>query len=86
MREILKFDIKSVKNWILFKIFSRYHMNLIYISTQNGTLSAIPYLGFWLFIILSGIIGDKLISKFKFKKNTVRKIFNSLGMLLLWFS
>ena len=46
---------------------------------SNGALSAVPYLCFWLFIILSGIIGDKLIQRFKVQKTTVRKIFNSLG-------
>jgi MFS transporter, ACS family, solute carrier family 17 (sodium-dependent inorganic phosphate cotransporter), member 5 len=44
---------------------------------SNGALSALPYLVFWLFITLSGIIGDKMVQKME--KTTVRKIFNSLG-------
>ena len=41
-----------------------------------------PYIVFWFFIILSSIIGDKLIQSKKLSKTAVRKIFNSLGLLL----
>jgi hypothetical protein len=45
---------------------------------SNGALSAVPYLVFWLFIISSGVIGDKMQSC-GVSKTIVRKIFNSFG-------
>lgn len=41
-----------------------------------------PYIVFWFFIILSGIVGDKFIQNLKMSKTTVRKIFNSLAMFV----
>jgi MFS transporter, ACS family, solute carrier family 17 (sodium-dependent inorganic phosphate cotransporter), member 5 len=49
---------------------------------SNGALSALPYIVFWFAIILSSIIGDKLIESKKLTKTVVRKIFNSLGLIL----
>lgn len=49
---------------------------------SNGLLSALPYIVFWLTIIVSSIVGDKLIQSKKLSKTSVRKIFNSLGLLL----
>ena len=49
---------------------------------SNGLLSAIPYLLFWLFTILSGIFSDKIIQTNKISRTTVRKIFNTVGFLV----
>lgn len=46
---------------------------------SNGTLSALPYLVFWAFILISGNVGDYFLQKLKMSKTKVRKIFNSLG-------
>ena len=40
-----------------------------------------PYIIFWLFTIVSSIVGDKLIQSNVFSKTTVRKLFNLLGNL-----
>jgi hypothetical protein len=45
-------------------------------------LSAVPYIVFWIFIISSGIICDRLVQQYKMSKTFVRKIFNSLSMLV----
>ena len=49
---------------------------------SNGALSAIPYLSFWLFTILSGIISDKIIQSGKMSRTVVRKLFNTVGFLV----
>lgn len=46
---------------------------------SSGGLAALPYITFWFFIILSGIVGDLFLQKLKWKKTTVRKVFNTLG-------
>lgn len=48
---------------------------------SNGLISSVPYLTFWLFIILSGIIADKM-QTLGVSKLAVRKIFNSIGFLV----
>lgn len=45
---------------------------------SNGALSALPYLSFWLVIISSGIIADKL-QACGVRKIIVRKLFSVLG-------
>jgi hypothetical protein len=45
-------------------------------------LSAVPYLSFWLFTLLSGILSDKIIQSKKLSKTTVRKIFNTVGFIV----
>lgn len=49
---------------------------------SNGFLSSIPYILFWLFIILSGILSDIIIKSGKYSRTCVRKIFNTLGFLV----
>ena len=49
---------------------------------SNGTLSAVPYLSFWLFTILSGIMSDKIIQTKKLSRTAVRKLFNTVGLLV----
>lgn len=41
-----------------------------------------PYVAFWLFTIISSILGDKLIQSKRLSKTSVRKLFNSLGLLI----
>lgn len=47
-------------------------------------MSSLPYLGFWLFTILSGIISDKIIQKKVFSRTVVRKIFNTAGLAVFF--
>ncbi|XP_026867484.1 sialin isoform X1 [Electrophorus electricus] len=55
---------------------------------QNSFLSALPYLGAWLFSILSGVLADSLLEREILSITTVRKIFTlveirvSIGLLL----
>lgn len=47
---------------------------------SNGTLSAIPYLVFWIFIVSAGFVGDKMV-KLGVEKIAVRKLFNTIGFV-----
>uniref|UniRef100_A0AAY5ELV3 Sialin n=1 Tax=Electrophorus electricus TaxID=8005 RepID=A0AAY5ELV3_ELEEL len=49
---------------------------------QNSFLSALPYLGAWLFSILSGVLADSLLEREILSITTVRKIFTLVGLLL----
>ncbi|KAE8282262.1 Sialin H(+)/nitrate cotransporter H(+)/sialic acid cotransporter [Larimichthys crocea] len=48
---------------------------------SNGFLSALPYLGAWLFSTLSGVVADLLIERKVFSVTAVRKIFTLTGLL-----
>jgi len=49
---------------------------------SNGFLSSIPYILFWLFIILSGILSDHIIKSGRLSRTCVRKMFNTTGFLV----
>ncbi|XP_072532356.1 sialin [Salminus brasiliensis] len=49
---------------------------------QNSFLSALPYLGGWLFSVLSGVIADNLLERELLSITAVRKIFTAVGLLL----
>ncbi|XP_047663697.1 sialin isoform X2 [Tachysurus fulvidraco] len=49
---------------------------------QNSFLSALPYLGGWLFSLLSGVCADKLLEKEILSVTSVRKIFTFAGLLI----
>lgn len=55
----------------------------VFVSVQNSFLSALPYLGAWLFSILSGVIADLLIEKDIFNVAIVRKLFTLIGKEVL---
>jgi hypothetical protein len=46
---------------------------------SNGLFSSIPYFTITIVIIISGILGDKIVASNHFKKNNVRKLFSVLG-------
>uniref|UniRef100_A0A8V0XBP6 Sialin n=1 Tax=Gallus gallus TaxID=9031 RepID=A0A8V0XBP6_CHICK len=50
-------------------------------AQENGFLSALPYFGCWLCIILSGQIADHLREKQNFSTVCVRKCFTLIGMI-----
>ncbi|XP_034057480.1 sialin isoform X3 [Gymnodraco acuticeps] len=52
------------------------------IGSQNGFLSALPYLGGWLMSMLSGVVADSLIEREVFSITVVRKLFTLLGLML----
>lgn len=47
----------------------------------SGGMAALPYIVFWFFIVMSGVVGDLFMQKLKIRKTVVRKIFNGLGNL-----
>lgn len=49
---------------------------------SNGALSSLPYIAFWFFIVASSVIGDKLYQSGRLSKTAVRKIFNTLGLIV----
>jgi ACS family sodium-dependent inorganic phosphate cotransporter-like MFS transporter 5 len=49
---------------------------------SNGLLSSIPYMTVLIVIILSGFISDKLIKSGKMSRCNVRRLFNTLGILM----
>ncbi|XP_062846636.1 sialin [Trichomycterus rosablanca] len=49
---------------------------------QNSFLSALPYLGGWLFSVLSGVLADTLLERELLSVTAVRKIFTLTGLLL----
>ncbi|XP_053459553.1 sialin-like [Nycticebus coucang] len=48
---------------------------------ENGLLSALPYFGAWLCMILAGQAADHLRAKWKFSTICVRRIFTFIGMI-----
>lgn len=48
-------------------------------TLQNALLSAVPYLGMWIFSILVSIVGDKLLQANLLTIESFRKIANSIG-------
>lgn len=48
-------------------------------SSQNGILSAVPYFGCWLCMILSGQAADHLRAKWNFSTLCVRRVFSLIG-------
>ncbi|XP_033493176.2 sialin-like [Epinephelus lanceolatus] len=59
------------------------YMNVImhFDLKSNGFLSALPYLGGWLFSTLSGVVADSLIERRVFSVTVVRKLFTVAGLL-----
>ncbi|XP_037700190.1 sodium-dependent phosphate transport protein 1 isoform X2 [Choloepus didactylus] len=59
-------------------INSVFHVNV----EENGLLSALPYLFAWIFGILSGLMADFIQSRNILSLLAIRKLFNTLGLLL----
>ncbi|XP_008577116.1 PREDICTED: sialin isoform X2 [Galeopterus variegatus] len=51
------------------------------LKNQNGFLSAVPYFGSWLCMILSGQVADNLRAKWNFSTICVRRVFSLIGMI-----
>lgn len=49
---------------------------------ENGFLSAVPYIGFWLVITLSSFLADFVRSRNMLSTTVTRKVFNSIGKLV----
>lgn len=75
MDKILHFDIKSVRYQLSKLNFS----NTIDIFLQNSTLSALPYLVYWLLSLVMSPLADYLIVNKHTTVGASRKILNSIG-------
>lgn len=49
---------------------------------SSGVLASLPFIVFWVIIVISGAVGDKLIETKKLTREGVRKLFNTLGLIL----
>ncbi|XP_044773212.1 sialin isoform X5 [Neomonachus schauinslandi] len=65
------------------KTISRHEKEYILSSlkNQNGLLSALPYFGCWLCMILSGQAADNLRAKWNYSTICVRRVFSLIGMI-----
>ncbi len=64
-----------------------FHLDYIELLDQNGFMSALPYLGMWLFEISAGQTADLLRTRKHMSTTRVRKLFSLVGRLSsLYFS
>lgn len=49
---------------------------------SSGFLASLPFIVFWFIILVSGAIADRIIMSKKLSKVAVRKLFNTLGLIL----
>ncbi|XP_036402681.1 sialin [Megalops cyprinoides] len=72
-------------NWTFYTLLTllpTYMNNILGFSIkQNGTLSALPYLGCWLLSLLGGQLADRLRETCHFSTVAVRKAFTLIGMI-----
>ncbi|XP_036890203.1 sialin isoform X2 [Sturnira hondurensis] len=72
-------------NWSFYTLLTllpTYMKEILRFNVQaNGILSAVPYFGCWLCMILSGQAADHLRAKWKFSTVCVRRIFTLIGMI-----
>ncbi|XP_069829593.1 sialin isoform X2 [Dendropsophus ebraccatus] len=72
-------------NWTFYTLLTllpTYMKEILRFNTQeNGFLSALPYFGCWLCMIITGYVADLMREKFNFSTVVVRKTFNTLGMV-----
>ncbi|XP_014280492.1 putative inorganic phosphate cotransporter isoform X2 [Halyomorpha halys] len=53
----------------------KYMKNILHVSVEeNGVISGLPYIGMWLFSIVSGWVIDFMIAKFRWDASLVRKL------------
>ncbi|XP_069343856.1 sialin isoform X5 [Eulemur rufifrons] len=72
-------------NWTFYTLLTllpTYMKDILRFDVQeNGFLSALPYFGCWLCMILSGQAADNLRAKWNFSTICVRRIFTLIGMI-----
>lgn len=79
MQQVLHFSIKDVR----FVFISRGGLIKLILYSQNGFLSALPYLAMWIFSIFISHVADWLLTKPHFTHTIVRKLINGIGKLWL---
>nr|XP_033794054.1 sialin [Geotrypetes seraphini] len=72
-------------NWTFYTLLTllpTYMKDILQFDAQeNGFLSALPYFGCWLCMILTGQLADYMRERFNISTVVVRKTFNSIGMI-----
>nr|KAF6342053.1 solute carrier family 17 member 5 [Myotis myotis] len=72
-------------NWTFYTLLTllpTYMKEILRFNVQeNGILSAVPYFGCWLCMIMSGQAADHLRAKWNFSTVCVRKLFSLIGMI-----
>ncbi|XP_056875923.1 sialin isoform X1 [Takifugu flavidus] len=72
-------------NWSYYTLLTSlptYMDNILHFDLKsNSFLSGLPYLGAWLFSVLSGVVADFLIERGVFSVTTVRKLLTFAGVL-----
>uniref|UniRef100_A0A673T8G0 Sialin n=2 Tax=Suricata suricatta TaxID=37032 RepID=A0A673T8G0_SURSU len=72
-------------NWTFYTLLTllpTYMKEILRFNVQeNGLLSALPYFGGWLCMILSGQAADNLRAKWNFSTICVRRVFSLIGMI-----
>ncbi|KAK1338249.1 hypothetical protein QTO34_001364 [Cnephaeus nilssonii] len=72
-------------NWTFYTLLTllpTYMKEILRFNVQeNGILSAVPYFGCWLCMIMSGQAADYLRAKWNFSTECVRKVFSLIGMI-----
>ncbi|XP_068137593.1 sialin [Hyperolius riggenbachi] len=72
-------------NWTFYTLLTllpTYMKEILRFNAQeNGFLSALPYFGCWLCMVISGYIADFMRERLLFSTVAVRKIFNTIGMI-----
>ncbi|KAM7136415.1 sialin isoform 2-T2 [Molossus nigricans] len=72
-------------NWIFYTLLTllpTYMKEILRFNVQeNGILSAVPYFGCWLCMIMSGQAADHLRAKWNFSTICVRRVFSLIGMI-----
>ncbi|XP_078504186.1 sialin isoform X1 [Lissotriton helveticus] len=72
-------------NWTFYTLLTllpTYMKEILRFNAQeNGFLSALPYLGCWSCMLITGLLADYMREKLNFSTVVVRKLFNSIGMV-----
>ncbi|XP_068129616.1 sialin-like [Hyperolius riggenbachi] len=72
-------------NWIAYTLLTllpTYMKDILHFNAlENGLLSALPYFGCWLCMIITGHVADFMSERLNFTTVAVRKIFNTLGTI-----
>lgn len=81
MKEVLKFNIKSVIYLFNFNnIYSCFTQIILFFSNfKNGLMSSLPFLSCFIFINISSLLGDRILKANVISRKNVRKIFNGIG-------
>ena len=59
-----------------------YTKHVLKFDNLNSNTLVMPQLAFWLFVVISSLIGDVCLEKLNWRRSMVRKLFNGFGMFV----